>query len=104
MDVRTVVNAILYLNRSGCAWRYLPRDFPKWQTVYDYFSRWRTAGVWEKICAHLAKLVRLQQGREEIPSVIIIDSQSAKAHYGENRGYDGLKKFEGENVISLLIL
>lgn len=95
IDVRQVMNAILYLNRSGCAWRYLPKDFPKWQTVYDYFSRWRTSGVWEKICAHLAKLVRWQQGREESPSVVIIDSQSAKAQYGESRGYDGFKKVRG---------
>lgn len=95
IDVRAVVNAILYLNRSGCAWRYLPKDFPKWPTVYDYFSRWKSGGVWEKICAHLARLVRLQAGREETPSVVIIDSQSSKAHFGEKRGYDGFKKIRG---------
>jgi putative transposase len=94
-DVREVINAIFYLNRSGCAWRYLPREFPKWQTVYDYFSRWKAQGLWENICAHLAKLARVKIGREETPSVVIIDSQSAKAHFGEHRGYDGFKKVRG---------
>jgi putative transposase len=48
-SMRSVVNAIFYLARSGCAWRYLPRDFPPWQTVYDYFSKWVKAGIWIKI-------------------------------------------------------
>lgn len=94
-DVREVVNAILYTIRTGCAWRYLPSDFPKWQTVYDYFRHWSEGGVWEKLCHYLTKKVRKKAGRKKYPSAIMIDSQSVKAQFGESRGYDGFKKVRG---------
>ncbi len=94
-DVREVANAIFYLARSGIAWRYLPEEFPKWQTVYDYFRQWTETGIWKKICSTLTTQVRKKNGHEEHPSVVIIDSQSIKAHYGESRGYDGFKKVRG---------
>ncbi len=53
-NARSVVNAIIYLTRTGCAWRYLPKEFPPWQTVYDYFSKWRVKDVWIQIHHHLA--------------------------------------------------
>lgn len=95
IDVRHVVDAIFYLNRSGCAWRYLPVNFPKWQTVYEYFCKWSESGVLRLICANLAERARLKEGYSSAPATVIIDSQSVRAHFGEDRGYDGFKKVRG---------
>lgn len=65
---REIVNAILYVVRSGCPWRYLPADLPPWQTVYWYFTRWEEAGVTEKLLATLRVKARVQQGRQPEPS------------------------------------
>ena len=92
---REVVNAILYVVRSGCPWRYLPADLPPWQTVYWYFNRWEEAGVTEKLLAALRVKARVQAGREPEPSAGIIDSQSVKGADtvgAESRGYDTGKK------------
>ena len=78
VDMRHVLNAILYLSRSGCSWRMLPRDFPPWGTVHYYYWKWRRCGVWKKIHDALRAQVRRKQGREETPSAAIIDSQSVK--------------------------
>ncbi len=78
VEVREVVNAIFYLLRTGCSWRMLPQDFPKWQTVYTYFRDWKEDGTWQKANEVLRGKVRLQEGREEEPSAGILDSQSAK--------------------------
>jgi putative transposase len=94
-NIRSVVNAILYLTRTGCAWRYLPRDYPPYKTVYDYFSKWNYNGVWRKIHLSLVKQVRLAEGRNPSPSTVIIDAQSVRAQYGEARGWDGFKKVRG---------
>lgn len=93
--VRHVLNAIFYLNRTGCTWRSLPADFPPWKTVYYYFSKWQEMNVWRSINDFLVREVRKKAGKNEAPSVLIIDSQTAKAHYGENRGYDGFKRMRG---------
>jgi transposase len=65
---REIVNAILYVVRSGCPWRYLPADLPPWQTVYWYFVRWEDAGVTEKLLATLRVKTRVQDGRNPGPS------------------------------------
>ena len=75
---RRLVNAILYVLRSGCQWRMLPKDFPPWQTVYYYFRRWGQEGVINRIHETLREAARKQAGREETPSAVIIDSQSVK--------------------------
>lgn len=78
VDLREIVNAILYWADNGIKWRAMPHDFPSWSTVYDYYRRWVRNGVWEKINQQLVKLVRRVEGRDEQPSLIIIDSQSVK--------------------------
>lgn len=57
-DMRRTLNAIFYITRSGCAWRYLPREYPPWKTVYGYFRTWRSDGVWIRIHDRLRGLVR----------------------------------------------
>lgn len=73
-----MLNAILYVVRTGCQWRALPHDFPPWQTVYGYFRKLMAAGVWEEINTVLRQGLRQQDGRDPEPSVVIIDSQSVK--------------------------
>ena len=77
-DMREVMNAILYLLRTGCAWRYLPHDLPPYRTVFYYFTKWRKCGVWRKIHDKLHERVREFKGRKATPSAAIIDSQSVK--------------------------
>lgn len=78
LDMRLVLNAIFYLLRSGCSWRMLPHDFPPWQSVYDYFRRWRKDGTLQHIHDTLRREVRVAAGREPEPSAGILDSQSVK--------------------------
>jgi putative transposase len=94
---REIINAILYVLRSGCPWRLLPHDFPKWQTVYDYFREWRRAGIWDQVLQTLRVQVRTKQGRNAEPSAAIIDSQSIKtsAVRGPQKGYDAGKRIWG---------
>lgn len=75
---RRILNAILYLNRTGCQWRNLPNDFPHWSTVHSCFWRWRHNGVLEQLYAALHTLVRQAQDRAPQPSAGIVDSQSVK--------------------------
>ena len=96
LDRRRVINAILYVVRTGCQWRMLPKDFPNWSTVYGIFWRWRNDGTWERIHDALREKVRKAMGKKSTPSVAIIDSQSIRsAEGGEERGYDAAKKITG---------
>ncbi|MEV5504595.1 IS5 family transposase [Nonomuraea fuscirosea] len=95
---REIVNAILYVVRSGCPWRYLPTDLPPWQTVYWYFQQWEAVGVTERLLTELRIKARRQAGRADEPSAGIIDSQSVKGAdtVGRgSRGYDAGKKVNG---------
>src|SRR4051795_3617661 len=79
-DMRTAMNAILYLLRTGCPWRYLPRDsFPPRSTVYNIFRKFQRDGVWEAIWAELHLALRERMGRQASPSAAILDSQSVKS-------------------------
>ena len=90
---REILNAILYITKSGCQWRMLPKDFPPWQTVYDYFQQWCKKGIWEKTLDILNMKDRIKRGRTALPSYGIIDSQSTKTQYNsDERGIDGGKK------------
>lgn len=95
---RAIVDAILYVVRTGCAWRQLPADFPPWQTVYWYFVRWEQAKVTERILPVVREQLRLQEGRNAEPSAGLIDSQSvqgADTVGRDTRGYDAGKKVNG---------
>src|SRR6266702_5478909 len=97
---REIVNAILYVLRSGCPWRLLPHDLPAWGTAYDYFRQWQRDSVWDQIMRTLRMRVRKQQGREEEPSAAVIDSQSIKtsAVRGPQKGFDMGKKNLGSQA------
>ncbi len=96
VDIRQVINAILYVLVTGCQWRQLPKDYPKWQTVYSDFRMWRDDGTWQRMHDTLRARVRQQVGRHKHPTAGCLDSQSVKAsaHRGE-RGYDAGKMVKG---------
>jgi putative transposase len=93
---REVLNAILYVARTGCQWRLLPHDLPYWKTVYTYFVEWHHDDVFERINTRLRTDIRTREGRNPEPSAGIIDSQSVKivANIG-SAGFDGAKKVNG---------
>ena len=90
---RELINAVLYLNKTGCQWRLLPNDFPPHDTVWSFYRRAKESGLWERIMDALVMKTRLEEGRALLPTYAIIDSQSVKTTLAaEERGIDGGKK------------
>jgi transposase len=75
---RELLNAIFYVLRTGCQWRYLPQSYPKWNSVYSCFRRWSRNGTWDKVVEALRVEVRYAQGRKALPTAAVIDTQSIK--------------------------
>jgi len=96
--LRRITEAILYVDRAGCAWRYLPSDFPPWPTVYGYFAAWRDDGTLARLHDALRAQVRAAAGRDPEPTAAIIDSQSVRGADTvprASRGWDNAKKVNG---------
>ncbi|WP_330309838.1 MULTISPECIES: IS5 family transposase [unclassified Streptomyces] len=97
-DLREILDAILYVDRTGVQWRYLPHDFPPWETVYHYFAKWEKEGVFAQLNGLLRELVRRKEGRNAEPSACVIDAQSVKTSTSvpaSGQGTDAAKKIVG---------
>ena len=96
LEMRAVINAIVYIVVSGCQWRMLPREYPAWQSVYTYFQQWREDGTWQRIHDTLRAQVRRRAGRHKHPTAGALDSQSVKTTQTPGvRGYDAGKNVKG---------
>ncbi len=96
LDMRLVINGLLYLVVGGIQWRMLPREYPKWQSVYYYFRLWHDDGTWQRIHDTLRAGVRRQAGRHKHPTAGALDSQTVKSGARPGvRGYDAHKNVTG---------
>lgn len=96
VDMRQLINALLYIVVGGVQWRMLPKDYPPWKTIYHYFRQWRDDGTWQRMHDTLRAAVRRKAGRHKHPTAGCVDSQSVKTtHTPGVRGFDGGKQIKG---------
>src|SRR3712207_2164357 len=109
--MRCVMNALFYIDRTGCQWNLLPKDLPNYGTVYYYFRKWQDDGTFERMNTELREMVRIRAGRDPEPSLAIVDSQSVKTtEVGGDVGFNSHKQIKGRkrhilvDVLGLLLL
>ncbi len=109
--MRCVMNALFYIDRTGCQWNLLPKDLPNYGTVYYYFRKWRDDGTFERLNPALRRMVRKRAGRDSEPSLAIVDSQSVKTTaVGGDVGFDAHKQVKGRkrhilvDILGLLLV
>ena len=96
---RLLIDAVFYILKTGCQWRFLPKDYPPWKTVYSFYKRAKDKGIWEQIMQSLVEESRRRSGKDRSPSYSLIDSQSVKTtSRSECRGIDGGKKGKGSQA------
>ena len=90
---RNLINAVFYVMKTGCQWRFLPKEYPPWKTVYSFYKRAKDKGIWEIMMRDIVQKSRVKMGRNPDPSYSLIDSQSVKTTgCAQERGIDGGKK------------
>lgn len=100
---RVLLNAILYLVKSGCPWRLLPKSFPPWKTIHFRFRKWCVDGTWFLINDALRAVVRIEEGKDSEPTAAILDSQTVRSDgHGGDVGYDAGKKTKGRKRFILV--
>jgi putative transposase len=111
VNIREIVNAILYMNKTGCQWQMIPHDFPEPGHISYYYYMWQDDGTLDEILVTLRRDVRVSEGRDPEPSAAILDSQSVKiAGNGDGVGFDGNKRIKGRkrhiavDILGLLLL
>jgi transposase len=99
-SLRDLFNALRYVVKTGCQWRFLPNDLPPWTAVYQQARRWLQAGVYEQIARDLRIVVRILEGRDAQPSAVILDARTLQStpESGGRAGYDGAKKKKGSKI------
>jgi putative transposase len=103
VDFREILNAIFYVQRTGCQWEMLPHDLPPYSTVYSYFRKWQRKGIWQQMHDQVRTQLRTQWGRAEDSTVAIADSQSVKTteKRGRSTGLMVARRLKGVSAISL---
>ena len=96
LEMRSIINAILYVAVGGIQWRMLPKEYPNWQSVYYYFKQWRDKAIWQRLHNHIRALLRQQVGKHKHPTAGCLDSQSVKtSEWSNTRGFDAAKAVKG---------